>query len=97
MSASTPQERLRIALDLADTGIELKRMQIRREHPEWDEKQVATAMQAWLLDRPGAPFGDYPGRPSLRWLAALRGPDGSHPDDDRHPAHGLDPSDGHSP
>ena len=46
MSASTPEERLRIALDMAATGIEMKRMQFRREQPEWDESQVAAAMRA---------------------------------------------------
>ena len=73
MSASTPEERLRIALDMAATGIEMKRMQFRREQPEWDESQVAAAMRAWLQDRPGAPYGDYPGKPSLRRLGDFGG------------------------
>ena len=66
MSASTPEERLRIALDMADTGIEMKRMQVRREHPEWSDDEVAAAMRAWLTDRPGAPYGDHPGKLSTR-------------------------------
>ena len=68
MSASTPQERLRIALDMADTGIELMRSRLRREHPEWSDDDVEAELHRWLHHRPHAPYGDYPGKLSSRRL-----------------------------
>ncbi|HSF97472.1 MAG TPA: hypothetical protein VLA55_02165 [Ornithinibacter sp.] len=68
MSATTPEERLRIALDLADVAEQMMRTKLRREHPEYDEAQREAAMERWIQERPGAPFGDYPGPPSSRVL-----------------------------
>lgn len=66
MSLSTPEERLRAALDLADLGVEMMRTRLRREHPEWDESRLQDEMRRWLLHRPGAPIGDHPGPRSTR-------------------------------
>lgn len=63
MSMSTPAERLRIALDLHDLGVQMMRARLSREHPEWTEPQVQAAVEEWLQERPGAEFGDCPGRP----------------------------------
>lgn len=68
MSASTPAERLRIALDMFELGEQLMRTRLRREHPDFDDEQLAMARQRWLHERPGAEFGDYPGRPCSRDL-----------------------------
>lgn len=68
MSATTPEERLRIALDLADVGVQMVRTRLRREHPEWDAVQLEEAMAAWMQERPGAPLGDHPGPRSSRVL-----------------------------
>ena len=68
MSASTPEERLRIALDLADVGIEMMRTRLRRENPDASDAWLDAAMLRWMHDRPGAPFGDYPGPLSTRTL-----------------------------
>lgn len=68
MSATTPEERLRIALDLADVGEQMMRTRLRREHPEYDEARLEAAMETWMQNRPGAPFGDHPGPRSSRVL-----------------------------
>ena len=62
MSTSTPAERLRIALDLFALGEQMMRARLSREHPEWTEPQVQAAIEEWLRDRPGAEFGDCPGK-----------------------------------
>lgn len=68
MSATTPEERLRIALDLAGVGEQMMRTRLRREHPEYDDAMLEAAMIRWMQDRPGAPVGDHPGPPSTHVL-----------------------------
>ncbi len=63
MSMGTPAERLRVALDLSDLGEQMMRARLRREHPEWTEPQMLDAIEEWRRERPGAEFGDCPGRP----------------------------------
>lgn len=55
-------ERLRIALDLAASGIEMRRAQLKRHFPEETSTQIDERLNAWLRERPGAEFGDSPGR-----------------------------------
>lgn len=55
-----------MTLDLFDLGVQMYRLRMRREHPQDDEEAIEAAVQAWLFRRPGAEFGDYPGRPSSR-------------------------------
>lgn len=66
---STPSARLRIALDLFDLGEQMMRARLGREHPKWAEAQVQAAIEEWLRERPGAEFGDCPGRP-VAWMDA---------------------------
>lgn len=73
MSTSSPAERLRVALEMADVGLEMMKRRLEREHPDWDEVQVEEAFVQWLRERPGAPFGDYPGPASTRVLGT-KGP-----------------------
>ena len=56
--------------DLLDLGLSLRAERFRREHPSASEDEVEACVQAWLLDRPGAPDGDAPGR--LRPLSPFR-------------------------
>lgn len=63
MPAHTPAARLRIAIDLFGVGEQMIRTRLRREHPQWSEEQVQAAVEQWLRERPGAEFGDCPGRP----------------------------------
>ena len=62
-SALTPAARLRVALELFDTGVELMRQRLRRERPEATEDEVSHALTEWLHQRPGAEYGDTVGRP----------------------------------
>lgn len=66
MSTATPEERLRIAMDLFEVGRRMAQSRLRREHPEWTGDDVDRAVERWLTDRPGAEFGDCPGRPVSR-------------------------------
>lgn len=68
MADDTPAARMRTALDLYEVGEQLFRQRVRRENPEIDEAGVDDRVRAWLQDRPGAEFGDYPGPRSSRVL-----------------------------
>ncbi|MCK6461324.1 MAG: hypothetical protein L6Q95_15690 [Planctomycetes bacterium] len=61
--ATTPAERLRMALDLHDTGVEMMRQNLRRRHPEASEQEIERLLLARLHGRPGAEHGDAVGRP----------------------------------
>ena len=50
--------RLRTALDLADSGIELRRAQLRRKFPDESDEEISERLGNWLHDRPC----DAPGR-----------------------------------
>lgn len=50
--------RLRTALDLADSGIALRRARLRRKYPEESEGEIGRRLRKWLRDRPC----DAPGR-----------------------------------
>ena len=67
-SVGTPREkaaaRLRMALDLFETGVEMMRQKLRRDHPDLADHEVEARLGAWLRERPGAEFGDAAGRPA---------------------------------
>ena len=54
--------RLRTAFELFETGLEMRRQQLRRAHPELAEQEIEALLSAWLKERPGAEFGDAVGR-----------------------------------
>ena len=54
--------RLRIALDLFETGVEMMRQKLRRDHPDLADHEIQARVRAWLQERPGAKFGDAVGR-----------------------------------
>jgi len=60
--ALTPADRFRIAMDLFETGVELMRQNLKRDHPNDSEAEIAKRLRAWLHHRPGAEFGDCEGR-----------------------------------
>jgi hypothetical protein len=47
--------RLRFALEVVETGIDMKRCSLRREHPDADEAQIQELVNEWLLERPPLP------------------------------------------
>jgi hypothetical protein len=53
----------RTTLDLFETGLELMRQNLRRRHPEATDADIERLLSEWLVDRPGAKFGDCAGRP----------------------------------
>jgi hypothetical protein len=55
--------RLQLALDLFRAGEEMMRQRLRREHPGISPLDLESKLVAWLETRPGAEFGDAPGRP----------------------------------
>jgi Rv0078B-related antitoxin len=55
--------RLRLAFDLFQAGEEMMRQRLRREHPGLSELEIEVRLVEWLHTRPGAEFGDAPGRP----------------------------------
>ncbi|PYM59884.1 MAG: hypothetical protein DMD79_16835 [Candidatus Rokuibacteriota bacterium] len=55
--------RLRLALDLFETGEALMRQRLRQEHPALTEAEIEARLLEWLQHRPGAEFGDAAGRP----------------------------------
>jgi len=63
MSAD-PALRLRLALDLFDTGEAMMRQRLRSLHPDWTPSQIEDAFGRWLHERPGAEAGDAVGRPA---------------------------------
>jgi hypothetical protein len=52
----------RTTLDLFETGLDLMRENLRRSHPDAGDEEIEVLLHKWLLDRPGAKFGDCSGR-----------------------------------
>lgn len=63
--------RFQIALDLHETGVEIMRQNLRRRHPSESDEEIQRRLAAWLADRPGAKYGDAPGR--VRFLSPPHG------------------------
>jgi hypothetical protein len=57
-------ERFRVALDLFETGVRLRREALRRSHPGVTPAQLEELLGEWLRERPGAREGDGPPRSS---------------------------------
>ncbi len=57
-SEEASARRLRTALDLAGSGLALRKAQLRRKYPEESNEQIGLRLQKWLHDRPC----DAPGR-----------------------------------
>ena len=52
----------RTAVDLFETGVAMKRQSLRRSHPDASEEEIERRLRYWLHERPGAEYGDSPGR-----------------------------------
>lgn len=61
-SSLTPSEKLRIALELFESGVAMMRETLKREHPTESEAQIEKRLRQWIRDRPGAEDGDCVGR-----------------------------------
>ncbi len=67
MSDAGVQERMRLALDMYELGERMQRARLHREWPSADDAEIEAAVDTWRQQRPGAEFGDAPGRPSRRF------------------------------
>jgi hypothetical protein len=61
-SSSTAAEAFRTTLELFETGVALMRQNLRRANPDAPEEVIEESLGAWLHERPGAEYGDCPGR-----------------------------------
>jgi hypothetical protein len=52
---------LEIVDEMFDLGVEMRRERARRDFPDLDEAAIEEVVDAWLLSRPAAPFGDSAG------------------------------------
>ena len=52
-SGLDPSQKLRAALELQALGLEVKRQQLRRAHPDAAEADIARRLELWLQLRPG--------------------------------------------
>ena len=69
-SSLEPSEKLRIALELYESGVAMMRETLKRENPEESEAQIEERLRRWIRHRPGAEDGDCVGRridPSTRF------------------------------
>jgi hypothetical protein len=55
--------RLRTAFDLFTSGERMMRQNLRRRHPDASAAEIEEMLWTWLMQRPGAEFGDGVGRP----------------------------------
>jgi hypothetical protein len=62
-STSAAARTFRLTLDLFDTGLQLMRQNLRRTYPDADEREIDRRLRSWIRERPGAEYGDCPGRP----------------------------------
>ena len=61
-TTSSVADAFRTTLDLFDTGLDLMRQNLQRDHPGATEQEIERRLHQWVQDRPGAEFGDCPGR-----------------------------------
>lgn len=47
----TPSQKLRLAIEMAEQGIAMKRRTLRRQRPEATDAEVDALLQAWLQER----------------------------------------------
>jgi hypothetical protein len=59
---SSLSDAFRTTLDLFETGLDVMRQNLRRQFPEASEDDIDRRLSQWLLERPGAEFGDSAGR-----------------------------------
>jgi hypothetical protein len=56
------REKLLVAFDLFEAGVDMMRQQLRRAYPAESEAEIERRVTEWLHHRPGALHGDSAGR-----------------------------------
>ena len=59
--------KLRLALDMYETGEQMQRMRLKRLRPTATDAEIEAAVQAWRILWPGSPVGDAAGQASRRF------------------------------
>jgi hypothetical protein len=59
----TPADRLAMAFELFEFGVEMMAANLRRRHPGATPDEIERLLEDWLAERPGAELGDGPGVP----------------------------------
>lgn len=59
----TPAQRFRLALDMHELGVGMRRQALRREHPGASVEEIERLVHEWMRTRPGAESGDAAGVP----------------------------------
>ncbi|MGW6699813.1 hypothetical protein [Nocardia sp. NPDC055049] len=65
MTEGTPAQRLRLALEMSEFGVQMYRTRMRRMHPDASSAEIADKVASWLLSRQGVE--DKAGRSSARF------------------------------
>jgi hypothetical protein len=60
--AAAAVTKLRIALEMFGLGESMMRQNLRRTYPAASESEIEARLSSWLRERPGAEFGDAPGK-----------------------------------
>ena len=60
----TVAEKLRLTIDLCESGVDVQRERLRREYSGESADEIDRRLRAWLRERPGAEHGDADGRPA---------------------------------
>lgn len=68
MPKDSAAKRLRLALDMYETGEQMQRSRLKRLNPQATDAEIEAAVRAWRVTRPGAPSGDAVGRRSRRFV-----------------------------
>jgi hypothetical protein len=63
--APSAAERLALACELFDDALEMLRLRLERQHPDWTDDAIERELERWVVARPGAEDGDVAG-PNLR-------------------------------
>ena len=58
LTSDVVRQRARETFELCEAGLEMKRAQLRRTHPEAGEREIERLLREWLQHRPGAEDGD---------------------------------------
>lgn len=59
----SPSQKLAVAFELFESGVDLMRQNLRRRHPAETPDAIEARLARWLVTRPGAEHGDAVGRP----------------------------------
>ena len=51
-----------LTLELFEAGVDIMRHNLSRQHPNAPPEEIERRLHEWLRQRPGAEFGDCPGR-----------------------------------